>query len=282
MRESWRYELAGLALFVGSVYPAHGMDGIASHGSLAVFVPTASGLVVCTDKREWNPIRGASDTEMKIYAIDSKGAFTITGSVAVLDPSTLRPLFSVKELAIKYLKDETTQPLVERIQGLPKALNDAYIRFRQGGGRGLERSPGATDDVITSITVWYTHKGRVHVSQVQLHDTGDTDFRGFSEKDTTAEFNRKFEIEGQTEFILAAIRNSDPRFKTFKADPDIKTVWTSKNPMDVTPALAVKFGRKIIRATNEFHHLVSPAPTMVSAESDCSLINPSRGFESLK
>src|ERR1035441_2852298 len=158
MRRQWRYELAGLALFMGSVYPAHGMDGIASHGSLAVFVPTASGLVVCTDKREWNPIRGASDTETKIYAIDSKGAFTITGSVAVLDPSTLRPVFSVKELAIKYLKDETTHPLIERIHSLPRALSDAYVPFRQAGGRELERSPGATDDVITSITVWYAYK----------------------------------------------------------------------------------------------------------------------------
>jgi hypothetical protein len=279
MRMPRRCELAGLALFVGSVFPLHGTDGIASHGSLAIFVPTASGLVVCTDKREWNRVRGASDTETKIYAVDSKAAFTITGSVAVLDPSTLRPLFSVQELAIKYLKDETTRPLDERIHNLPKALNDAYTRFEQGGRGKLEHNPGATDDVITSITVWYASGDRVHVSQVQLHDTGE---RGFSDKDTTEEFNRQFYIEGQTDFILAAIRHSDPRFKTFKADPDIKTVWTSENPMDVPPALAVQFGRKIIRATNEFHHLASAAPTMVSAESDCSLMNPSRGFEWLK
>lgn len=282
MRRQWRYELAGLALFVGSVYPAHGMDGVASHGSLAVFVPTASGLVVCTDKREWNPIRGASDTEMKIYAIDSKGAFTITGSVAVLDPSTLRPLFSVKELAIKYLKDETTHPLIERIHSLPKALNDAYMRFRQGGGRELERSPGTTNDVITSITVWYASEDRVHVSRVQLHDAGDANIGNFSAEDTTEDFNRKFYIEGQTEFILAAIRQSDPRFKTFKADPDIQTVWTSDKPMSVSPALAVRFGRKLIRSTSECHHLVSSTPAMVSPESDCSLMNPTSGFEWLK
>jgi hypothetical protein len=234
--------------------------------------------VVCTDKREWNSIRGASDTETKIYAIDSKAAFTITGSVAVLDPSTLRPLFSVQELAIKYLKDETKRPLRERIHSLPKALNDAYLRFEQGGAK-LEKDPGATDDVISSITVWYASEDRLHVSQVQLHDTGKW---GFSDKDNTKEFNQRLYIEGQTNFILAAIRNSDPRFKTFKADPDIKTIWTSENPMDVSPALAVQFGRKIIRATNEFHHLVSATPTMVSAESDCSLMNPSRGFDWLK
>ena len=52
MRRQWRDDLAGLALFVGSVYSGHGMDGVASHGSLAVFVPTASGIVVCTDKRD--------------------------------------------------------------------------------------------------------------------------------------------------------------------------------------------------------------------------------------
>ncbi len=138
------------------------------------------------------------------------------------------------------------------------------------------------EELLLPPRVWHAQNGRVHVSQVQLHATGDGDLRGFSEEDTTEELKRKFEIEGQTEFILAAIRNSDLRFETFKADPDIKTVWTSKNPMGVTPAPAVKFGRKIIRATNEFHHLVSPTPTMVSAESDCSLMNPSRGFDWLK
>jgi len=281
MRRSWRYELAGLTLFVGSV-PTLGTVGIASHGSLVAFVPTAAGLVVCADKREWNPIKGASDTEIKIYPIDSKAAFTITGSVAILDPSTLRPLFSVKELTLTHLKDETVHPLVERIRSLPKALNGAYIRFRQGGGKELERPPGATDDVITSITVWYACKGHVHVRQVQFHAARDAGFGGFSDKDTTEEFNRKVMIDGQTAFVIAAIRDSDPRFKTFKADPDIKTVWTSENARDMTPTLAVKFGRKIIQDTNEFHHLVSATPTTVSAESDCSLMNPLRGFEWLK
>jgi hypothetical protein len=42
--------------------------------------------------------------------------------------------------------------------------------------------------------------------------------------------------------------------------------------MGMPPALAVRFGRKIIRATIEFHHLVSPSiPAMVSAESDRSI-----------
>ena len=37
--------------------------------------------------------------------------------------------------------------------------------------------------------------------------------------------------------------------------------------MGMPPAFAVRFGRKIIRATIEFHHLVSPSiPAMVSAE----------------
>jgi hypothetical protein len=131
--------------------------------------------------------------------------------------------------------------------------------------------------------VWYASEGRVHVNQVQLHDTGDEGFGEFSGKDTTEEFNRMVQVDGQTDFIRAAIRHSDPRFKTFKADPDIQTVWTSENPMDVSPALAVQFGRKIIRATSEFHHLVSPSvPTMVSAESDCSRMNGSRGFEWLR
>ena len=106
--------------------------------------------------------------------------------------------------------------------------------------------------------------------------------RNFRVKDATQEFQRKVQGKGQTEFILAAIRDSDPRFKKFKADPDIKSVWTSDNPLDVQPALAARFGRKVIRATNELHHLVSATPTMVSAESDCSLMDFSRGFEWLK
>ncbi len=124
--------------------------------------------------------------------------------------------------------------------------NAGVYRLHQAGG------------VLLPPRAWHAQNGRVHVSQVQLHATGDGDLRGFSEEDTTEELKRKFEIEGQTEFILAAIRNSDLRFETFKADPDIKTVWTSKNPMGVTPAPAVKF------------------------ESDCSLMNPSRGFDWLK
>jgi hypothetical protein len=68
----------------------------------------------------------------------------------------------------------------------------------------------------------------------------------------------------------------------FKADPDIKKVWTAENPNTVSPDLAVRFGRKVILFTNKFHHLVSTTPTLVSAESDCSLMSKSRGFEWLE
>jgi hypothetical protein len=45
--------------------------------------------------------------------------------------------------------------------------------------------------------------------------------------------------------------------------------------MGMPPALAVRFGRKIIRARIEFHHLVSPSiPALVSAESDRSIDEP--------
>src|ERR1035438_9464259 len=279
MKTTWCYELMGVALFLGSTQSIEGTGSVISHGSLLVAVPTSSGLVVCTDKREWNRIGGASDTETKIYPIDSKAAFTITGSVAVLDPSSLLPIFSVKELATKCLKAETKRPLAERIHNLPKVLNAAYKKFEKANKGKLEQSSGAIDDVITSITVWYASGDRVHVSQIQLHNNGGWEF---SYKDPSEEFHRKFYIEGQTEFIVAAIRNSDPRFKAFKTDPDIQTVWTSNDPSKVPHSLAIRFARKIILATNESHHLVSVTPTMVSAEPDCSLMNPSSGFEWLK
>ena len=45
--------------------------------------------------------------------------------------------------------------------------------------------------------------------------------------------------------------------------------------MVMPPALAVRFGRKVIRATIEFHHVVSPSiPAVVSAESDRSIDEP--------
>lgn len=259
------------------------MHGVDSHGSLAVFVPTDSGLVVCSDKREWNPVRGASDTETKIYVLSQKAAITITGSIASLDSTTLRPLFSVKDQAIEHLKDETTLGFLDRIRSLPNAMDIAYLGFLQGGGKRLEQSPGATDDIIYSITIWYASEGRVNISRIQLHSSSDAGPGGVTYQDVTEELGRSFYIEGQTDFILAAIRNSDPRFAAFRADPEIKTVWTSMDPATVSAALAVRFGRKIIRATNEFHHLVSAdTPNMVSAEADCSLMNPTRGFEWLK
>ena len=270
-------------MFIGNVFAAQGRDSVSSHGSLAVFVPTTSGLVVCTDKREWNSIRGASDTEIKIYNINSKAAFTVTGTVAILDPTTLQPLFSVKDLVIKHLKDETKQRFVDKIQSLPKLLNDSYVSFRLREGKDLAPSPGRTDDVIYSVTAWYASENRVNVAQVQLHSSGHEPSGVVSYQDVTEQFSRMVNVDGQTDFILAAIRNSDPRFASFKADPEIRTVWTSEDPTTVSPVLGVRFGRKVIRATNEFHHLVSEStPTMVSAESDCSLMNPSHGFEWLK
>jgi hypothetical protein len=274
--------LSGLTLVRGMCF-ATGMDGVDSHGSLAVFVPTDSGLVVCSDKREWNPVRGASDTETKIYVLNQKAALIITGSIAILDSAAMRPLFSVKDLAIEHLKDETPPGFVDRIRSLPKAMDDAYLGFLQGGGKKLEQSPGATDDIIYSITVWYASEARVNVSRIQLHSSSDAGHGGVTYQDVTEELGRSLYIEGQTDFILAAIRKSDSRFATFRADPEIKAVLISTDPATVSAALAVRFGRKIIRATNEFHHLVSAdTPNMVSADSDCSLMNPSRGFEWLK
>jgi hypothetical protein len=263
-------------MFVANAHVVQRKDSVASHGSLAVFVPSASGLVVCADKREWNRIRGASDTETKIYNINPKAAFTITGAVAILDPTTLQPVFSVKDLVIRCLKDGTKQRFVEKLHALPKRLSDSYAAFRKAGGAVLEPVPDRTDDVTYSVTVWYTSGNRVNVTQVQLHDgSGEVSYR-----DVTDQFSRTVNIDGQTEFVLAAIRNSDPRFATFKEDPEIRTVWTSRDPTTVSPDLAARFGRKVIRATNEFHHLVSVSnPTMVSAGSDCSLMAPSRGFE---
>ena len=105
---------------------ATGMDGVDSHGSLAVFVPTDSGLVVCSDKREWNPVRGASDTETEIHVLNQKAALIITGSIAILDSAAMRPLFSVNDLAIEHLKDETTPGFVDRIRSLP---NSPWCKF---------------------------------------------------------------------------------------------------------------------------------------------------------
>jgi hypothetical protein len=56
-----------LLVFAEGPFAASPIQGIDSHGTLGVFVPSATGLVVCLDKRAWNPISRASDDNTKIY-----------------------------------------------------------------------------------------------------------------------------------------------------------------------------------------------------------------------
>jgi hypothetical protein len=46
-----------------------------SKGTLIVTVPVKEGLVICTDKREYNVVRGATDNQMKIRELGPRAAF---------------------------------------------------------------------------------------------------------------------------------------------------------------------------------------------------------------
>ena len=95
----------------------------------------------------------------------------------------------------------------------------------------------------------------------------------------TAEWGR-FYIEGQTEFILAAMRKSDERFQFFRNDPDVQAVRNARGADDVPLDLAIRFARKVIADTNEYHSLLSTGtPPLVSVDADCSLMSSERGFE---
>ncbi len=256
-------------------------SSLSSHGTLLVSVPTESGLVVCSDKREWNEIRGATDGITKIYVVNRRAAFALAGTNAVLNRTTLQPMFSIKALTQKHLQSTTEQQLFQKIVTLPEFLNDNYSRFHLETGLKLDHPPYVTDDVVYSIIIWHISKAKVMVHQVQCHATGETGCVA-SLRDVTQQLGQRAYLDGQTNFVLAAIRQSDPRFKSFKDDPDIRTVWTSSNPKNISVEMALRFARKTIRDTNQFHHLVSTTETMVSVGADCSLMNPSRGFEWLK
>jgi hypothetical protein len=185
----------------------------------------------------------------------------------------------VAELTASYLGADSARPLGERIKSLPKALQDAYAGFRQNGRGEPAPSPGSTDDVIYSVTIWYTSERQIQIRRVESHAVLGGGPPMMSYRDVTEDLSRKFYIEGQTDFVLAAVRRSDPRFVSFKSDSDIQTVWTSESAGAISQAVAERFGRKLIRATSEFHHLVATSPALVSPESDCSLMSPTRGFE---
>ena len=268
-----------IVLVIASIaaVPALGTD---SRGSLAILVPTREGLTVCADKREWNSVRGATDSSNKIRSVGSKLAFVVTGSVATLNTTTLEPEFSVYQEVERYLAGHPSQPFNQRISQLPIILEGAYAQYRKAGGVELMRSPGASDDVIFSVLVWYVSAIQVHVNRLEFHERQVSGSSHMSRLDMTQDLARSFYIEGETDFVLAAIRRSDPRFKPFKEDPDIQTVWTSTDASTIPVELAVRFSRKIIRATNEYHPLVSPyIPSLVSAAADCSLMSPSQGFK---
>lgn len=251
-----------------------------SHGTLVVFVPSKMGLLVCADKRSWNPMRGARDTETKIRTLGQKSAFVVTGSVEVLDSKNWGTMFSVRDVISEHFKDLRSKRFVNKLDTLPGVLENAYRAFVRQDGIHLEPSPGSTDDVIYSVTIWYVLSGHLRIKQIQLH-AGD-DLGKMTYNDVTEALSQQISLDGQSDFILAAIRKSDPRFAAFKADPEIKTVWTNTNPVNLKTDLAERVARRMIGSTNTFHSMVSSFPTMVSATADCSLMNHTTGFKWLK
>ncbi len=102
---------------------------ITSSGSLAAFVPTQRGMVVCADRREYNRVSGASDTTLKVRKLGPRAAFVVTGANGILDPTAHHYLFSMQVAISQFFstKNINSGHVEKHLDAFRKYLSARYL-----------------------------------------------------------------------------------------------------------------------------------------------------------
>jgi len=263
------------SLWVLSVVMILLVFSIPSRCTLVVLVPTREGIVVCADRRQWNRVEGATDTD-KLFSLDNKVGFAVIGDVmlSVENHGKLTPVFTLSEsvkkfYAERHFKDEDSQ-WTELTTSLKKSFEEAHLAL----GIPPYVSQEATDDTVWEVDFIFDGNGAPTVNLVRYHLGGQI---------TVESGPQAVYINGQTQVvkrIFTPQQLTDDGFADLRGHAEIArtlNLAAPGNPSNVSVDDAIVLAHTFIRAISERMHLVSKEPTLVGPVCDCAIVRKGSG-----
>jgi hypothetical protein len=215
-----------------------------SHGTLVIPIETKEGIVMCTDRREYNRQRGASDNQDKMFKISPTSVFSISGNRAILHPGDLRILYDVPEVVTRYLGQHSDKTIEGNWEDLKYELAASYVRYLTNGGPVWSAEP--TFDnwlyILTFIYLDSDQKIRVRRIGARLNSSS------ISVSDVSAPISELF---GQTEVVLELKDGHNPRFDDVRYLPIVRAFLSGgKTPSTTSVSDALSFSKILIQTTS--------------------------------
>jgi len=251
-------------------------------GSLIVLVENRSGIALCTDRRSYNIIDGASDRTVKLRVVSQHSVFAVIGITSVLD-RWLTKKYDLFDDVTRLLAAAACVRVEECRPALEYGLRASYLAYHPQYSRSAQEAAlGSTDLAFSVYFVETAPKQKVTVTVLslfdyRLHGQG-VEMRS---ENLTESLKHSPIIDGQTEVSNAILGGKDSRFAAFWKDPSLQSVWFHRKTLKTTTAEDFEFARKLVRWTNAYHSVVARTPTLVSAEADCGFL-PNGGEFSLQ
>jgi len=257
------------------------MSAIPSHGTLILLMPTREGVVVCADRRQWNRVEGAIDTD-KLFMLDQKVGFTVSGDamLSLEIAGRLKPVFTLSERVTKFYAERRFRDEDAQWNELKAFLKAGYEEAHLALHAPPEVSRESTDDVVWEVDFIFSTNGTTAIKLVKYHQDG---------KVTVEPGFQAVYITGQTQVvrrILTPRQLVDDGFDDLRnGSTEIARALNLKAagyPTNVSVDDALVLAHTYILASSERMHLVSSEIPLVGPVCDCAIVRKGSGFEWLQ
>lgn len=241
-------------------------------GTLVVAVPTADGLVVCSDKRLFNVDAGTfTDTNVKINRAGNNALFVATNTVGIWDSRTRSIAFDANAVVAEYVKAHEFKSEPQYWQGLKKAITEKLREyFKTHDYAAWPETDKANNNLLFNLFFYSGSAGQPlsHTIKVSYKKarTPSIDVSG-----PVTDAIKLPKLSGKGREIMGYISMD----RAFANDPSIlRFDERIFNPRTTKVIDAVDFSAKLFRLTSSTMPAAHVSPTF-----DCALLNYQTGFQ---
>lgn len=262
-------------------------------GTLIVGLATKEGLLICADKRTYDPLRGALDTEVKIVELTPTAVFAWTGipvfyeilSDRTPDQPSLRVAFSAVDVVKGYFLNNRFSNTNDFWRGLSLALKEQFEKFLYAWPfTSWPETGNPPDNALFQLAFFYTDSanvpGAVLIRLCYEKSIPPSISTSKSEIQRSSFTEVRPIILGDTAVYDEVLSGKDKRFDDIRHDKLMSRFLTDRPPIQtVSVNAALDFARKFIKTTSERAHLIESTPFHVGPTTDCGLLGYKNGFK---
>jgi len=255
-------------------------------GTLVLVMPTVSGLVVAADRRTFDPIRGDTDSTIKIVTANQTAVFT-TGVASWADAHSFRTVFDATDVAANYIREGKIRgALIPNLQDLTQRVRDGYSKHLLSIPRKFWPQDGElfqlgivqydeTDGSLRLFLCLYEYKQEYQ---------GESPFFEWTVKGFRYNGDLKFGMPlafGNTSVFTELMRGKDARFDVCRRDPKIAPYMNLRKQLslaEVSNDQAVACCRQLIKISSDKLSLVDHSDHHISPTCDVAFVG-STGFK---